>query len=487
MFQKTQTRFLLLPYKICRLSLVLISLSFAPLNQVKPIRNILFVMAEEKKTEPTSGIAHLLARKNILELSPYRCARDDYSTGILLDANENAFGPTSLPTNSLDPYDNHNTLERYPCPYQVPLKELYASYRGNKLTPANIFVGVGSDEAIDLLMRIFCQPGKDKILTTPPTYGMYKVCAKVNDVEVVTVPLEKDFSLRVPEVRNLVDKIVMAKHFFLFPFSILTNLSRCIVFLLVQILNHTRQFYNSCSNYSLNLEFHHNVINFDGEQMLAAVTPDVKLLFICSPGNPTAKAIPLSVIEEVAKSPQYKGLVVVDEAYVDFSTEGTATSLVQQYPNVVVLQTLSKAFGLAGIRCGFCIGAPDVIQLMNNVKAPYNVNALTSEVAINALKNTPVLDKHVSQVLAQRKEVMRKLCQLDFVTEVFASDANFVLFRMKGFAMETYKNMADSGVVTRYRGTEIHCENCIRVTIGTEEENEKFFDLLVKTYESLSK
>merc|ERR1712232_127780 len=138
--------------------------------------------------------------------------------------------------------------------------------------------------------------------------------------------------------------------------------------------------------------------------------------------------------------------------------------------------------GLAGIRCGFCIGAPDVIQLMNNVKAPYNVNALTSEVVINALKNTKVLDDNIAKALQQRKEIMDKLSKLDFVTEVFPSDANFVLFRMKDKALECYKTMADSGVVTRYRGTEIHCENCIRVTIGTEEENTKFLDLLVKTW-----
>lgn len=162
-------------------------------------------MAEEKKQDPSgaiTGIAHLLARKNILELSPYRCARDDYSTGVLLDANENAYGPTSLPSNSLDPYDNRNVLERYPDPYQIPLKQMFAEYRGNGIKPENIFVGVGSDEAIDLLMRIFCRPGQDNILTTPPTYGMYKVCAKVNDVQVVNVPLAKDFSLRIPEVRE---------------------------------------------------------------------------------------------------------------------------------------------------------------------------------------------------------------------------------------------------------------------------------------------
>ena len=148
-----------------------------------------------------AGIAHTIARKNILELQPYRCARDDYSEGVLLDANENALGPTSLPTKNLDPYDNSNHLERYPDPYQMALKEVYAKYRGHGLTPANIFVGVGSDEAIDLLMRIFCQPSQDEILITPPTYGMYKVCAKVNDVAVNAVPLTEDFDLRVPEVR----------------------------------------------------------------------------------------------------------------------------------------------------------------------------------------------------------------------------------------------------------------------------------------------
>ena len=156
---------------------------------------------EEKKQEGTPGIAHRLARPNILELHPYRCARDDYSSGILLDANENALGPACLPTNATD---NHNVLERYPDPYQIALKEKYAQYRGRglvALSPRNIFVGVGSDEAIDLLMRIFCRPGRDNILTTPPTYGMYQVCAKVNDVQVITCPLTPEFDLRIHEVR----------------------------------------------------------------------------------------------------------------------------------------------------------------------------------------------------------------------------------------------------------------------------------------------
>ena len=155
-------------------------------------------MDEEKKSEV--GFAARLARRNILELKPYRCARDDYHEGVLLDANENALGPTSVPNNSMDPYDNHLSLERYPDPYQLALKKKYAAYRGNGLTPQNIFCGVGSDEAIDLLIRIFCAPGRDNILTAPPTYGMYKVCANVNDVEILACPLTPDFDLRIPEV-----------------------------------------------------------------------------------------------------------------------------------------------------------------------------------------------------------------------------------------------------------------------------------------------
>jgi len=375
-------------------------------------------MTEEKKSPEAFGVAARLARPNILKLLPYRCARDDYDSGVLLDANENALGPTSVPTNSLDPYDNHLTLERYPCPYQIPLKTMYADYRGHGLNPSNLFIGVGSDEAIDMLMRIFCTPGKDNIMTTPPTYGMYKVCANVNDVEIVQVPLTPDFDLRIPE-------------------------------------------------------------------MLEAVTDETKLMFVCSPGNPTAKAIPLSHVEKLANS-SYNGIIVVDEAYVDFSTEGSAVSLVNKYPNIVVLQTLSKAFGLAGIRLGFAIGAPDVIQLMNNVKAPYNVNKLTSEVAQNAMKNVHVLEKNIKSLLEEREIVMKRLNGLDYVVKVYPSDANFVLFQMKAHSKEVYKQMADSGVVCRYRGSEIHCHECIRVTIGSSDDTDAFFTALDKTYTAVS-
>lgn len=176
-------------------------------------------------------------------------------------------------------------------------------------------------------------------------------------------------------------------------------------------------------------------------QTLAASTAQTKLLFICSPGNPTCKAIPLEDIIKVAASSQYDGLVVVDEAYVDFSAKGSAISLIQQYPNIVVLQTLSKAFGLAGIRCGFAIGPPDVIQLMNNVKAPYNVNSLTSEVAINALSSIETLEGNITAILSQRDVVAEKLKSLDFVVEVFPSDSNFLLFRVKGNAQALYKTV----------------------------------------------
>ena len=218
--------------------------------------------------------------------------------------------------------------------------------------------------------------------------------------------------------------------------------------------------------------------------MIANANENVKLMFVCSPGNPTAKAIPLSDIEKLANS-SYQGIIVVDEAYVDFSTQGSASSLVNKYPNVVVLQTLSKAFGLAGIRLGFCIGPPDIIQLMNNVKAPYNVNSLTSEVAMNAMKNIDTLDKNVKELLAEREVVAGQLNELDFVTKVYPSDSNFLLFRVKNKAQEMYKLMADRGVVTRYRGNELHCEECIRVTIGKKEENEQFLVELKKAWDEI--
>ena len=220
---------------------------------------------------------------------------------------------------------------------------------------------------------------------------------------------------------------------------------------------------------------------------MAAITPEVKLIFLCSPGNPTAKALPLADLEAVAKSPEAQNaIVVVDEAYVDFSSKGSAVSLIRKYPNVVVLQTLSKAFGLAAIRCGFCLGPPDVIQLMNNVKAPYNVNALTSKTAMEAVQKFDALQANVKSVLQEREKVTQALEALEYVTKVYPSDSNFLLFRLDKNALKVYKQMADNGVVTRFRGTELHCDECIRVTVGTPSENEQFLQALEETYRALA-
>lgn len=217
---------------------------------------------------------------------------------------------------------------------------------------------------------------------------------------------------------------------------------------------------------------------------MAAVTSSVKLVFLCSPGNPTSKALPVADMEIIASSEAAQNcIIVIDEAYVDFSDKGSALSLATRHPNVVVLQTMSKAFGLAAIRCGFCFGPRDIIQLMNNVKAPYNVNSLSSKMALRALEHTDRLQSHVKSLLEQRIVVEKALKNLDFVTKVYPSDSNFLLFRVAGsHAFDIYKKMAEQGVVTRYRGTELHCDECIRVTIGTPSENQAFLESFVTTY-----
>lgn len=355
-----------------------------------------------------------LIRKNILELQPYRCARDDYSEGILLDANENSFGPIL----SKHEEAKHTGLERYPDPYQWELKEFVAKYRGIKSN--QLFIGVGSDEAIDILMRVFCEPGKDSILITPPTYGMYKVSAKVNDVNVIEVPLTSEFDVRVPEV-------------------------------------------------------------------LAAITPTTKLIFLCSPGNPTAKLIPIETIEEICKGAYGKCAVIVDEAYIDFSKDvqsASACQLIGKYENVIVLHTLSKAFGLAGVRCGFAAGNKDIIQILNNVKAPYNISSLTSSKALNAFQNLDELEKKKDLVKNEKERVMKILEDHKYVEKVHPSDTNFVLFQIPK-AHELYQDLANNGVVSRYRGKELHCKDCIRVTIGKPHENDTFLDRLFKTADKL--
>ena len=373
-----------------------------------------------------------LARPNILKLAPYHCARDDYTEGVLLDANENAYGATVRCPGDADGYwscarepdpppaasaKDEAELNRYPCPYQWELKGLLARYRGVRKN--NLFVGVGSDEAIDLLFRVFCEPRGDACLITPPTYGMYKVCAAVNDVPVVAVPLTPTFD-----------------------------------------------------------------VDLDATLAALRANPNVKLLFLCSPGNPTAKSIPLATVERLLAAPEFTGILVLDEAYADFAATPSACPLVNTHPRLVVLQTLSKAFGLAGARIGFACGDPRLIQLLNNIKAPYNLNKLSSALARRALSPAGIaaLERNVADTLVERTRVAAALVAMPFVSHVHPSDTNFLLFAISPpeKAQPIYKTMAERGVVTRYRGTEKHCTGCLRVTVGTPKENDALLRLLVQ-------
>lgn len=376
-----------------------------------------------------------LIRPNILALTPYRCARDDYDQGILLDANENSLGP---------PFNAHHELrqdqlERYPDPYQKDLKQVLADFRNAaspdlKIVTENIFLGVGSDEAIDLIIRVACTPRIDSILITPPTYGMYQVCANIHDVNIISVPLEVEAPASNP--KGLKNDLPLPA-------------------------------------------FHINP-----SKILAAVTPNTKIIFLCSPGNPTANAVRVQDIMTVLESPKYKGLVVVDEAYVDFSETKSLCTLVKKYNRLVVMQTLSKAFGLAGIRLGSAFGNPKLIQVLNNVKAPYNINKLTAKVALAALQETTELRTKIDLLKKEKERVLCELRKLPFVKTIYASDANFVLFELPN-ALNVYREMADRGVVIRYRGNQLLLDGCLRATIGSPEENNRMLELLAQVSNEL--
>lgn len=336
-----------------------------------------------------------LIRPNILALAPYRCARDDYERGTLLDANENSFGAVT----------GEPGLNRYPDPYQKALKQKIAAFRG--VYPDQVFTGVGSDEPIDLLIRIFCEPAHNRILVTPPTYGMYKVAASVNNVPVDTVPLASNFQL-------------------------------------------------------------------EPDKVLSAVRPETKIIFLCSPNNPTGNLLRRHHIESILDG--FKGIVVVDEAYIDFTDSASWCMDLDRYPNLVVLQTLSKSFGMAGIRLGMAFASAEIIHYMMKIKSPYNINQLTSQAALDAMDQVERMREEVKSILVERARLERELKAMDTVV-VFPSDSNFLLIRVPK-AFEIYKSMADAGVVARYRGDQIHCENTIRVTVGTPDENDQFLIML---------
>ncbi|TNF49335.1 MAG: histidinol-phosphate transaminase [Bacteroidetes bacterium] len=325
-----------------------------------------------------------LVRMNIMNLQPYSSARDEFSgnEGVFLDANENPFGE----------------LNRYPDPYQRELKAVLANQKG--IDTAQIFVGNGSDEVIDLLFRIFCNPGTDKALTFSPTYGMYDVSAAINAVELIKLPLTDSFQLDVDAAKELL---------------------------------------KDCK---------------------------IKLTFICSPNNPTGNAFPKEQIEAILQASQ--GIVVVDEAYVDFSEQGSMIDLINTYPNLVVSQTMSKARGLAAARVGFAFANTQIINLLNKVKPPYNVSLLNQKAALDALLDNETYTRNL-QILQQEKERLNNLLnELKTVVKIYPSDANFLLAEFKD-ANATYQQLVDRKIIVRNRNSVVN--NCIRITVGTPEEN----------------
>lgn len=312
----------------------------------------------------------------------------------------------------------------------MELKQLFCNFRNThhhtpkKLRPENLFVGVGSDEAIDALLRCFCVPGKDKILTCPPTYGMYSVSAQVNDVQIVKVPLDADNGFQLQP-----DKI----------------------------------------NEALSAD------------------PSIKLAYFCSPGNPTANLVRKDDIRKVLEHPTWNGVVVLDEAYIDFAGEGASLAeWVTEWPNLVVMQTLSKAFGLAGIRLGIAFTSSEIALLLNSLKAPYNISSPTSVLASAALSNPNMAVMHLyrEQIIAQRDRLLRELPQIPGAGRFLGGhDANFLLVQMVDAAGQpsnvtaqaVYEALAEKrGVVVRFRGNELGCEGCLRITVGTEAEVTKF-------------
>lgn len=334
-----------------------------------------------------------LVRPNILKMKPYSSARDEFkgTANVFLDANEN-------------PYDNG--LNRYPDPLAMAVKRELAKIKGVKRE--NIFLGNGSDEVIDVLIRIFCEPRVDNIVTLPPTYGMYEVSAETSDVEVLKINLTADFQLEI-------DKI------------------------------------------------------------LRGVNLYSKILFICSPNNPTGNSIETKQILTILN--HFKGIVVIDEAYIDFSKQPSFIEQLGNYPNLVIMQTFSKAWGLAAIRCGMAFASTEIIDLMNKVKPPYNVNELTQQAALKALKNKAKKEKAVKEILSEREKLVVRLREFTFVQHIYPSDANFVLVKVAQ-PNEMYRWLSTNGVVVRNRTNVVLCEGCLRLTVGTPAENETLLKVM---------
>ncbi|MDP4283997.1 MAG: histidinol-phosphate transaminase [Bacteroidota bacterium] len=337
-----------------------------------------------------------LVRENIKNLEPYSSARSEFTgeASVFLDANENAFG---------SPLDEN--FHRYPDPLQWQLKVDLSKIKG--VPPQNIFIGNGSDEVIDLAYRIFCEPGMDNVIICPPTYGMYKVGADINNIEAREVNLTGDFQL-------------------------------------------------------------------DVEGVLSAVDEKTKLLFICSPNNPTGNNMDRMDVEFLLNN--FSGIVIIDEAYINYSRQKPFIQELTEYENLIVMHTLSKAWGLAALRLGLGFASEKIIDLFNKVKPPYNINQASQQLGIKALANIAEVNEHIKIIVEQRSLLQQQLSEFDFIKKVYPSDSNFFLVKTDN-ANKLYQYLLAHQIIVRNRTKEPLCENCIRITIGTPAENET----LIKT------
>ncbi|WP_282067729.1 histidinol-phosphate transaminase [Olleya namhaensis] len=332
-----------------------------------------------------------LVRANIKALKPYSSARDEFkgTADVFLDANENPFGD----------------LNRYPDPQQKEIKDKLSAIK--KVATDQIFIGNGSDEVIDLAFRIFCEPGKDKVLTFTPTYGMYNVSANINNIEVIEQPLINDFQINLNQLQPYLD--------------------------------------------------------FE----------DVKIIFICSPNNPTGNILNPDDIEYILEN--FNGIVIVDEAYIDFSAQASFIKNIDKYDNLIVSQTFSKAWGLAGVRVGVAYASQAIITLYNHVKPPYNVSTLNQEAVLKSLNNLEEVTQNIETILEERTKLKEALSKLAIVKKIYPTDANFLLVEVED-ANKTYQYLIEQKVIIRNRNTQV--KNCIRITVGTPEENNTLIETL---------
>lgn len=334
-----------------------------------------------------------LVRKNILDMKPYSSARDEFKgeAEIFLDANENPY-PTPF--------------NRYPDPLQWKVKEKLSALK--QVRPDQIFLGNGSDEAIDLIIRAFCEPYRNSVLITDPTYGMYAVCADLNAVPIVKVTLTKEFDL-------------------------------------------------------------------DIDSLFATLTKDTNVIFLCSPNNPTGNLLSRDKVLKILD--QFEGIVVIDEAYIDFTSGESFIQLLPVYKNLIVMQTFSKAWGLAGLRLGMAFADIEIINILNKIKYPYNVNIQTQEIALKALTEADKKEKAVGEIINERTQLANGLRQLRITEHVYPSDANFLLVKVKD-APATYHYLMERKIIVRDRSKITLCKNCLRITVGTPEENEELIAVL---------